>query len=208
MKLKGLFGIVVVLGMLGGCAGMSQQECMVSDWRTVGYEDGARGANADGIGRYRKTCAKHGVSPDFDASQAGRAEGLRAFCQPGNGFDFGARGGSYRGICPSDLEADFLASYQDGRVLNELESGVRSVDQQIAARNRELEDLAKELRDTEATLIADETSTEERVLLVLDIKALSERIGAVENEVMDLQRHRAVRAQELAQYRQTLAGAY
>jgi hypothetical protein len=187
---------------------MSQQECLVSDWRTVGFEDGVRGATADSIGRYRKTCAKHGVAPDFEAYQAGRAEGLRSFCQPGNGFDLGARGGSYRGICPADLEPEFVASFQDGRVLYELESGVRSADQMIASRNRELDDLAKALRDTEATLIADGTSAEERVLLVLDIKALSERMGAVENEILDLERDRAVRAQELAQYRQTLAGGY
>ena len=183
---------------------MSQQECLVSDWRTVGYEDGVRGAAADTIGRYRKTCAKHGVAPDFQAYQAGRAEGLRVYCQPQNGFDLGARGGSYRGICPTDLEGEFLASYQEGRRLYELESDVRAADRQIATREAELEELAQELRETEAALIAAETTAEERVLLVLDVKELSERQGKLESEIVNLERERAVRAQELAHYRQTL----
>ena len=199
---------LVALSLLGGCATMSQQECLVSDWRTVGYEDGARGAAADTIGRYRKTCAKHGVAPDFQAYQAGRQEGLRVFCQPHNGFDLGARGGTYRGICPTDLEGAFLASYQDGRRLHELESDLRAADRQIAAREAELEDVNEELRDAEAALIADETTAEQRVLLVLDVKELSERIGTLESEIIDLERERAVRAQELAQYRQTLARGY
>ena len=200
--------LLVSLALLGGCATMSQQECQVTDWRTVGYEDGARGAAADAIGRYRKTCAKHGVAPDFQAYQAGRQEGLRTYCQPHTGFDLGARGGSYRGICPADLEPDFLAAYRDGRQLNELEAGVRGADREIAAREQALDDLSQELRDTEAALIAAETTAEERVLLVLDVKELSERQGRLENEIVDLERERAVRAQELARYRQTLARGY
>ena len=208
MTRRSLPALLGSLALLGGCATMSQQECLVSDWRTVGYEDGARGAAADTIGRYRKTCAKHGVSPDFQAYQAGREEGLRVFCQPQNGFDLGARGGSYRGICPADLEGDFLVSYRDGRQLHELESGVRDADRQIAAREQELEALAQEMRDAEVALIAPETLAEDRLLLVLDIKELAERQGSLESEIVDLERERAVRAQELAQYRQTLARGY
>lgn len=199
---------ICVLGLASGCATMSEQECLVSDWRTVGYEDGVRGASADSIGRYRKTCAKHGVSPDFQAYQAGRDEGLRVFCQAQNGFEVGARGGVYRGSCPVDLEAAFVAAYQEGRHLHELESGVRETDRQISHRQEELENLAQELRDTEATLIAEETTAEERVLMVLDIKEISERQGVLESEIVDLERERAVRSQELTEYRQTLARGY
>ncbi len=208
MKVSRLAAFAAALSMLGGCASMSQQECLVSDWHTVGYEDGARGATVDTIGRYRKSCAKHGVAPDFQAYRAGRQEGLRDFCQPENGFAVGARGAVYRGICPADLEGEFLIAYREGRQLHELESGVRSADQQIAARQRELDELAQELRDTEAALIAAETTAEERVLLVLDIKEIAERQGAVESQLLDLERERAVRAQALAQYRHTLARSY
>ena len=58
---------------LAGCAGMNENECQYSDWRAVGYEDGARGRGAEEFGRHRKSCAEHGVAADFAAWQSGRA---------------------------------------------------------------------------------------------------------------------------------------
>ena len=39
---------------LAGCAGMSEQACLTSDWRTVGFEDGSLGRSEATIGNYRK----------------------------------------------------------------------------------------------------------------------------------------------------------
>src|SRR5690606_29620226 len=39
-----------VLVALAGCAGMSEQACLVSDWQTVGFEDGAAGRSVSSIG--------------------------------------------------------------------------------------------------------------------------------------------------------------
>src|SRR6478609_9316856 len=100
-------GILVAVLALGGCASMSREECLTVDWRTVGYEDGAAGYSGDRIGEHRKACAKHGVTPDLSAYQAGRSEGLQEFCRPQNGFRLGANGGSYGGQCPAELDPDF-----------------------------------------------------------------------------------------------------
>ena len=70
MKFKwtGLVTIIIAMGM-SGCASMSADECAVSDWNAIGYEDGAQGYTADRLGNHRKACAKHGVAPDLQAYQ-------------------------------------------------------------------------------------------------------------------------------------------
>ena len=62
-------GILAGLWALAGCSSMSANECMATDWRTVGYEDGVSGYSGDRVGQYRKACTKHGVSPDLTAYQ-------------------------------------------------------------------------------------------------------------------------------------------
>jgi len=190
---------LVVLG-LGGCAGMSGDECITSDWAAIGYEDGARGYTTDRISQRRKACAKHGVTPDFAAYQRGREQGLVEFCQPGRGFDVGSNGGRYTGVCSVDLEADFLDAYNAGYHLYTLRSNVNRANSAINAKERELERIGVEMRNKEASLISDETTTEERVLLLVDLKDLSERTGQLEAEIQDLYQQKARYQVELEQY--------
>ena len=81
--------LILGLGLiaLGGCASMSGDECATSDWTAVGYEDGSRGYTSDRFGNHRKACAKHGITPDFQAYQQGRTDGLVEFCQPSRGYN-------------------------------------------------------------------------------------------------------------------------
>ncbi|MFB3107496.1 MAG: DUF2799 domain-containing protein, partial [Pseudomonadales bacterium] len=106
-----LIWIALVFTGLSGCATMSGDECVTSDWTTIGYEDGVRGHTADRIGQHRKACAKHGVTPDFAAYQSGRDLGLVEYCQPSRGFSVGSNGGRYNGVCSVNLEGDFLDAY-------------------------------------------------------------------------------------------------
>lgn len=65
------------------------------------------GRTGDRIGQHRKACADHGVRPDLNAYQAGRAEGLREYCQARNGYRVGVSGAGYGGPCPADLAPGF-----------------------------------------------------------------------------------------------------
>ena len=77
--------LAAIACLLAGCSStMSKDECRTVDWRTVGYEDGVAGRSGERIGEHRKACAEHGVTPDLNAYRAGRAEGLREYCQPHN----------------------------------------------------------------------------------------------------------------------------
>ena len=204
IRLAGLLLVLAVFG-LSGCATMSADECTMSDWHTIGFEDGAQGHTADRLGSHRKACAKHGVAPDFEEYQAGRKQGLRQFCQPSRGFSLGANGGKYYGVCPADLEIEFIDAYNSGHQLYSLRSAINSATHQINAKESELKRTEDRIRDAEAALIARETTVEDRIMLLADLKELSERTGQLEAEIVDLVEERAISEQRLASYETILA---
>ena len=203
-KVTGLVAIVAMLG-LSGCATMSADECAMSDWRTIGFEDGSMGYTADRLGNHRKACAKHGVAPDFEAYQAGRREGLRQFCQPSRGFNLGASGGRYNGVCPSDLEPGFVDAFNTGHKLHSLRSQVNNANYQISSRENELDRNESRTLEVQQGLISSETTAEERVSLLLELTELSERNGQIEAEIVELIEERAIYEQQLSQYEAMIA---
>lgn len=190
---------------LSGCASMSSDECMTSDWRGIGFDDGSKGYTSDRLAQHRKACAKHGVSPDLEAYRSGRTEGLRNYCQPQRGFNLGAGGGQYNGVCAIDLEADFVDAYRSGAQLHSLRASVNSANHQIRANKQEQENIAVSMREAEASLIAADTSVQDRILLLADLKNFAERSGHLDAEIEALIEDRAVHEQELAAYESMLA---
>jgi hypothetical protein len=203
-KLK-VIGAALATLVMSGCASMSSDECMTADWTAIGYEDGARGYTTDQFSKHRKACADHGITPSFTDYQAGRERGLEEYCQPGRGFNVGASGGRYYGVCSVNLEPDFLDAYNAGRHLYTLESNVRNANSNISSKENEIRRIDEEVRDKEAALIAKETTIEERVMLLADLKDLSERAGELESEIEQLQEQRARYRVELENYQAAVA---
>ncbi len=190
---------------LSGCATMSEDECLTSDWGAIGFEDGARGYTMQQFSNRREACAKHGVTPDFRAYQEGRDEGLVSYCQPSRGYNLGVSGGTYHGVCDVAMEEEFLDAYRVGNQLHSLRSNVQSANNRIYSKERELERVENDIRSKEALLIGDETTTQDRVLLLADLKDLSERTGELEAEIEQLVADRARFEMELAEYEATVA---
>lgn len=190
---------------LVGCSAMSRPECEVSDWHAVGFEDGAKGAPVARVGDYRKACAKYNVSPDLDAYRAGYAQGVETYCHEANGFNVGSRGSAYEGICPADLEEEFMTGYRAGRHLYELNAAVNQVSSQISAKRHALRELKETLSEKEAALIDKNTPDNERALLVADIYELGRRQGSLESDIGALQRELGARQEELGRFRESLA---
>lgn len=197
--------MIFSVALISGCASMSSDECASSDWTAVGYEDGSRGYSSDRFGTHRKACAKHGITADFGAYQQGRTDGLVEFCQPGRGYNLGASGSRYNGVCSADLEPEFLTAYRSGQELYTLRSNVNSASSQIYSKEQELEDIEAAMRSKEALLIAAETTTQDRILLLADLKRLSERTGELEADIDVLIADHARFEQELRHYEQTVA---
>jgi hypothetical protein len=198
--------LTVAATALAGCSStMSKDECRTVDWRTIGYEDGVAGHSGERIGEHRKACAEHGVTPDLNAYRAGRAEGLREYCQPHNGYRAGVTGAPYYDSCPSELAPAFVAAYESGRELYVRERRVIDADAAIAYRRREIARLESRLADRTLTVISDTATPEERTDAVLDTKHAAERIGQYKSEITALERDRARYQQELESYRATVA---
>ncbi len=81
-RATGPWAMILIILSIVGCATMDKDECLVADWRLVGFQDGAQGKSAAAIGTYREDCASYRVVPDLDAYQAGRREGLLQYCVP------------------------------------------------------------------------------------------------------------------------------
>jgi Protein of unknown function (DUF2799) len=194
--------------LIAGCSGMSEQACVTADWRTVGFEDGTLGRSEAGIGRYRQQCSEHGVAPDLESYRAGHAEGVRIYCKESNGFAVGHSGSTYQGVCPADLEPDFVAEYNAGRRLHELESALSSVESRIAGNYRSQEGIKQELTDIGVRMIAGDTTVEQRLQMVTRSADLGRRYGELTTETQQLERDRALAERALLDYRSTLAAAF
>ncbi len=200
-----LVAMLLALAGLSACASMSNDECVASDWSAVGYEDGSRGYTSDRFSQHRKACAKHGVTADFSAYQTGREQGLVEYCQPGRGFSEGVNGGGYNGVCSANLEGDFLNAYNAGHRLYTLRSNVSRATSSINSKEYELDRIEERIAVNALAMVSPKTSNEERVLLVVDLKNMSERTGQLQAEIRELLDYRARSQVELDNYQVVLA---
>lgn len=196
---------ITVALILCGCAGISEEQCLSMDWRTVGFEDGANGRPVQNISSYRQACGEYGVTADLDAYRSGHAEGVDGYCRPGRGFEEGHRGARYQGVCPADIEADFLAAFNSGRRLYELETTLTQIERQIAADHTEQENIKRRLTAIGIAMVTDGTSAEERLKLVAESAELGKRHGQLSTEIEVLELDRVASEIELRDYQQTLA---
>lgn len=196
--------------LLAGCSttSLNEDECRTVDWRTVGYEDGVAGRSGERIGDHRKACAEYGIAPDLEAYRAGRADGLREFCQPHNGYRAGVNGTPYYDSCPADLAPAFVEAYDSGRQLYLRTRRVTDAEAAIEYRRREIVRLEDALARKTFTVVGETATPEERAQALLDTKQVAERIGRLKAEITDLEKERARAQHELDTYRATVASAY
>jgi Protein of unknown function (DUF2799) len=196
---------VCVALYLTGCASMSKDECRVVDWRTIGYEDGVAGRASDSIGRYRKACASAGVTPDLDAYRAGRAEGLREYCQPQNGFRAGAHGADYAGFCPSDLAPAFTRAYDSGLELHARKHRLNEATSRLASAHSEIESLEHQMVSNSSVVLAKDGSSEARAQALLETTQLAERHQHLQDSLPQLEQDKWRCEHDLEEYETRLA---
>ena len=189
---------------LTGCAGMSHNECELADWQAVGYEDGAQGRTSEIFRDYRENCAKHGMAPDFQAYQAGRQAGLAEYCQPTRGYNEGRRGVEYHGVCPADLEGEFLDSYFEGRTLYELEYHVHSTAREIERRKARIKEIERALTDMATDVLTKERTSEARAQQIVESKHLAEERVTLAKELKELEKELRRHEEKLAAHQQQL----
>ena len=170
--------IVVAIAAVGlaGCATMSEEQCLAGDWYGQGFNDGAAGHAYSRLNDHTEACARHGVYPDPSAYSAGRDQGLRQYCTPANGFRVGRSGSAYSGVCPADLERDFLYGHADGRLLWDADQRVNSaVNAENQARNR--------IRQLEADIRVEEDSLSDSALTDAQRDTIRARIRRMRDDI-------------------------
>lgn len=174
---------------------------MISDWQAIGFEDGSRGYTAGQFSKRRKACAKFGVTPDFQSYQSGRQQGLVEYCKPNRGYRLGAQGKSYQGVCPTELEADFLVAYRAGKRLYRMEADIKSLSNQIHRSEKELNASKERLVTASEQLVSNQTSTRTRELLLVEILQLNEKQEELEEDIVRLERQKYKLELEHAKYK-------
>ncbi|MDJ0669329.1 MAG: DUF2799 domain-containing protein [Desulfobacterales bacterium] len=175
MFVWGLAAISLLL--FQGCATLSEDECLTADWRTIGFEDGARGISSRNISKHREACAEYGITPDFAIYRAGHREGLREYCVPTQGFALGRSGKRYNNICPPNLEPGFLAAYGDGQAVYNLQQDLNRLQGDIRRARGEQEALQRDIESNEAMIVSDTTSRHLRRELMVQNRKLEELIA-------------------------------
>jgi hypothetical protein len=131
--MKNLLCLLLCGIFLNGCATLSKEDCLRGDWFAIGKADGKEGRRPDYVDLHAKACTEHKVRPDLVAYQRGRAEGLNLYCIPHNGFELGRKVETYEGICPANLQEEFLKAYVAG-----VEQAQRSLEEDINNQQRAL----------------------------------------------------------------------
>jgi outer membrane murein-binding lipoprotein Lpp len=191
---RALIGLLAV-ALLAGCAsGPDKEQCVATDWRTVGYEDGLRGAPADRIGGHRAACGKHGVTPDLGAYLDGRERGLKEYCQPKNGFRVGLHGGGYANVCSGATETAFVDAYRWGRQIYDARSTLRHTQSQLRSSRDGLVQTDTAMANVTAELVLATVPVERRAFLATELVRLTQERSALVARIDQL----TVRSQELA----------
>jgi hypothetical protein len=180
--------MLLLMLSMGGCASMDKDECLVADWRLIGYQDGVQGKSAAAVGTYRKDCADYRVVPDLAAYQAGRREGLQEYCVAANGYRLGNSGRGYNAVCPAEMERAFRAAYNTGHDLYLARTRVNSTNSLINQKQQAIQSLEADRQDKLTEMIRPGLSSEQRVLLLYDITTIEKDIHAANADITDLER--------------------
>lgn len=116
-----LYRIATALAVLTlcGCATLSKSECQTGDWYSIGVRDGANGQTEDRFLENAKACAARGMPADRERWMQGREHGLERYCTAPHGYQVGAAGENYRGVCLGPVEGEFMRGFQLGHQLAE-----------------------------------------------------------------------------------------
>jgi hypothetical protein len=140
---------LILLGfVLQGCSSMSRKECETANWSQLGFKSGASGETFnDSVDAYDKKCTvKHNVTMTMTDFKKGYNLGLQKYCTNENGYIEGQNLSQYLGVCPKELEENFLKGHSAGQIIglkqtvdllrskvSALESEVSSKDSEISA---------------------------------------------------------------------------
>lgn len=180
------FTITLIPLLLAGCATLSEPECRTADWQMIGLEDGASGRNISYLAEHRSACAEYSITPNRQAYIEGHNQGVRRFCRAANGFEQGKIGYQYEGICPADLEAEFLYEYQQGYKVFRIQQEIDQLERDLSDKRQQRDKLRERTDNKAAKLLLPNLKELERHQLISDIRAMEREMHDLEHQMEDL----------------------
>lgn len=110
----GIISLAAIMIMFAGCASVSKEDCLLTDWYEIGRVDGRQGKPRTAFQGRAKACLEHGISADRQAYYNGHDQGLIYYCTEHKGVELGQQGLPYNSVCPLQLEPNFRAGYTKG----------------------------------------------------------------------------------------------
>ena len=153
---------VLLLCVLSGCATMSKDECKQADWYLKGVDDAMQGYALERVIDHGKACARIDITPDMRAYRQGHEKGARLYCVTDKGYSEGRRGAVYNGICPQDLEGNFLRAYRDGQELFRIEQNMNRLSAEISNSQSSIEFCYNEIHRLQYDIINQHNNSDER----------------------------------------------
>ena len=170
---------ISALLFLTGCATMSKDECLHADWYIKGLSDATEGFALSRIDDHAKACARVAVKPNMQDYESGHKKGARLYCVPEKGYSEGRNGAAYNGICPVELEKNFLNSYSDGRELFDIQQKINQMTNNIANNQSRIQSDYNEIHDLKNAIVDRDSYSQER-------RNNLHRIDELEYEIRDL----------------------
>lgn len=201
---SGLFISIIVLSGCGGGATVSENQCIASDWQTLGYRDGVNGLRSSQLLAHQDACGEHGIIPDRAGYMMGWNEGVREYCQPNNAFEIGERGGGHNNVCPDGMQTTFTTAYREGRKLYLARVEVTDLERSIAEMEQRLEQVKAELVSSATEQLNPMLTTAERVELLAHTQRLNDEKHRLQTDLPPLRNELAVKQVELDALRQSL----
>ncbi len=139
--MRSLLTLTLIVPLLAGCASLSQEECKMGDWASVGTNDAMEGRTTARLEDHLKACAKYDIVPDEKLYNEGYQKGLITYCTPANGFSVGRNGYSYQHICSPASEPEFMRGFMRGSELHEVETEIAEKEREISRLRRNRDEL-------------------------------------------------------------------
>lgn len=173
-----LINKIFILGSItlfvSSCSTLNKDECKTANWKTIGYEDGAKGYPVSRIGQHRSACAEYSISPNLNKYTEGRKKGLNHYCIPSTGYQKGLYGYNYNGVCVGHNEHAFLDAYKHGVSINKEQYKLNKLKADFAEQERFLEELELKLYKKEKRLVSGKLPKFKAIILLNETKEITE----------------------------------
>ncbi len=188
-----LLGSVALV--VSGCSTMNKSECLTANWKNIGYGDGAKGYSVTRLSQHTSACAEHGITPDLNAYNAGRDEGLSQYCIPSRGYSNGLSGSGYKGICAKHNEKAFLDAYNYGLEIHKEQKILDQMHRDYKHEERMVNKLNHRLDDNERLITVGKLTQLQTYKLLQENKQITKDISHSEHTLASL--HASITQQAL-----------